>query len=270
MKASAKYKSYKDSGIEWIGSVPNNWDVKKLKYCCSINSYALQEETDPQLEIKYVDIGSVSQGKINKVESHLFKDAPFWARRLAQKGDTIVSTVRTYLKAISYIEEEYADCVFSTGFSILSPYDFFNSKFFSYSLQSYPFINEVVRYSKGVSFPTITSWELDNFNIAIPSKNEQEKIANFLDRKTAEIDQAITQKQRLIKLFKEQKAILIDRSVMGGLKPNINESSVKIDLIDKIQAHWKVVRLKTLIKKWIKAGLHNASIIQQRMTSGEF
>jgi len=87
----------KDSGVECIGKIPEHWEVKKLKYVARINCNALGEDTDPNLKFNYVDIGSVSfVNGIERTEKFLFKSAPSRARRVAKKGDTIISTVRTY------------------------------------------------------------------------------------------------------------------------------------------------------------------------------
>ena len=244
-----KYESYKDSGVEWLGEIPSHWNIKKLKFCCKSNVRVLPENAPPDLQIQYVDIGSVSQGKIERVEYHAFKDAPSRARRLAQRGDTIISTVRTYLKAISYIEEEYEDCIFSTGFAVLNPSNFFDSKFFSYLLQSEIFIDEVVRYSKGVSFPAITSLELGNLPVSIPNIEEQKRIVDFLDRTTADIDRAIAQKQRLIELLKEQKAIVINQAVTKGLNPNAPMRDSGVQWLGEIPEHWEVWRSKRLFNQ---------------------
>ena len=241
-----KYEAYRDSGIDWLKKIPNHWGTRKLKFCCKSNVRVLMENTPPDFQIKYVDISSVSQGKIERFEDHEFKDAPSRARRLAHEGDTIVSTVRTYLKAISYIDQEHADCVFSTGFAVLSPRKLFDKKFFSYILQSELFIGEVVRYSKGVSFPAITSSELGNFPVPIPDVGEQKRIVEFLDRKTAEIDEAIAHKQRLIELLQEQKAILINQAVTKGLNPKAPMRDSGVRWLGQIPKHWEVWRSKRL------------------------
>ncbi len=246
MLAFPKYESYKDSGVEWLGEIPSEWNTKKLKFCCKNNAFVLPETTHPDFQIRYVDIGSVTQGRIEKVECHTFKDAPSRARRLAREGDTIVSTVRTYLRAISYIEKEYADCVFSTGFSVLSPEGYFDKKFFSYLLQSELFIGEVVRYSKGVSFPAITSLELGNFPVPIPTIAEQKRIVEFLDRTTADIDRAISRKQRLIELLQEQKAILINQAVTKGLNPNVPMRDSGIEWLGEIPECWETITVKQI------------------------
>ena len=244
MQTLPQYKNYKDVEMTWVKKIPEHWGIKRLKFCCVLNSLTLPEETHPDQRISYVDIGAVSQGRINRVEHYLFKEAPSRARRLVNPGDTIVSMVRTYLKAISYVRAEHANCVFSTGFCTLSPNDSFDKKFFSYVIQSDPFIGEIVRHSDGVSFPAVTPWTLGNFLLPIPSVGEQSRIAEFLDRKTADIDKAIVQKQRLIERLHERKTILTNQAVTQGLNPDapMRDSSVK--WLNQIPRHWRVKRLK--------------------------
>jgi len=99
------YPEYKDSGVDWLGEVPGHWDVKRLKYMTSINDETLAESTPFDYEILYVDIGNVDSAKgITKKEPMVFEETPSRARRIVQNGDTIVSTVRTYLRAIAPIE----------------------------------------------------------------------------------------------------------------------------------------------------------------------
>lgn len=113
----------KDSGIEWIGEIPEHWEVKRLKNVCSTNNASLSDKTSKDFEFDYVDIGSVSfELGIHKTEKYTFQNAPSRARKIARLGDIIVSTVRTYLRAIDIINsEEKEKYIYSTGFAILSP-----------------------------------------------------------------------------------------------------------------------------------------------------
>jgi type I restriction enzyme S subunit len=112
----------KDSGVEWLGEVPAHWEVKPLKRWVRINERALGEKTDPEYEFGYVDIGSVKTGRLSKeLERMRFDAAPSRARRVLRRGETIISTVRTYLKAIWYVDEDASDLVASTGFAVLTP-----------------------------------------------------------------------------------------------------------------------------------------------------
>ena len=250
------YPTYKPSGVEWLGDIPSHWETQKLKFCSEMNGQTLPENTDPNLTISYVDIGSVSQGKIEQTEKLSFKNAPSRARRAARKGDTIISTVRTYLKAIAYVGENDAKNIFSTGFCVLSPNKKFHKGYFSYFSQSAPFVNEIVSYSKGVSFPAVTPVELGDLFIGVPPLPEQHRIATFLDQKTAEIDEAISKKQRLIELLKEQKAILINQAVTKGLNPNVPMRDSGVAWIGEVPAHWDILAIKRITSVPITDGPH--------------
>ena len=116
------YPKYKPSGVEWLGEVPEHWEVKRLKYTASINDEALPETTDPGFEMSYVDIRSVDLIRgIVTVEDMVFEDAPSRARRVVRDGDTIVSTVRTYLRAIAPIRNPASNTIVSTGFAVVRP-----------------------------------------------------------------------------------------------------------------------------------------------------
>ncbi|MDE3106500.1 MAG: restriction endonuclease subunit S, partial [Acidobacteriota bacterium] len=116
------YPSYKESGIEWIGSVPEHWEVKPICRVASCNDDSLPENVQPDQMLRYVDISSVNHTDgIAEVAEMRFADAPSRARRRAKTGDVVISTVRTYLKAVSAVTESYADCTYSTGFAVLRP-----------------------------------------------------------------------------------------------------------------------------------------------------
>jgi type I restriction enzyme S subunit len=98
------YPDTRDSGVEWLGEIPSHWKVMALKRATNINMETLPETTDPDYELQYIDIGNVdSLGKVHEIQDFVFEKAPSRARRIVRHGDTIVSTVRTYLKAVAYI-----------------------------------------------------------------------------------------------------------------------------------------------------------------------
>ena len=116
------YPAYKDSGVEWLGKVPEHWEVRRLKYWLGINRKVLPEDTNPGYTFRYVDIGSVAAGRLIESPKRLrFGDAPSRARRVVTHGDTIISTVRTYLKAVWHAENPQEFLVASTGFAVLTP-----------------------------------------------------------------------------------------------------------------------------------------------------
>ncbi|TAH40038.1 MAG: restriction endonuclease subunit S [Bacteroidetes bacterium] len=212
-----QYEKYKPIEFEWIGEIPSHWNVKKIKYTASINDDTLPETTDDNLAISYVDISSIDQGRVASKESYYFVDAPSRARRTVKDGDIIVSTVRTYLKAIARIKKPEVNLVVSTGFAVIRPYeivpDFLGNLFLSDFL-----ISEIISRSVGVSYPAINSSQIGEISIPIPPPPEQIAIANFLDEKTSQIDKLISNKKKLIELLKEERISIIAEAVNGKNK----------------------------------------------------
>lgn len=203
----------------WLGEVPANWSVKRLKYVSSINDEALPETTDPEYELLYVDIGSVDATEgIQKKEPVIFENAPSRARRIVRDGDTIVSTVRTYLRAVAPIEQPEENLVVSTGFAVVRPSGA-APRFLAYCLRSSYFIETVVSRSVGVSYPATNPTDVSCIEVPLPPIEEQKSIARFLDAKTAQIDTLVAKKRQLIDKLKEKRSALIARTVTRGLPP---------------------------------------------------
>ena len=184
---------------------------------CQCNLESLPENTKEDLEFDYVDISSVSYGKgITKTEHFTFKDAPSRARRKAQVGDILISTVRTYLRAIARVDEEHADCIFSTGFSVLKPKPHVNGDYLAFLLQTENFIHSVISHSKGVGYPAINSSQLMHLKVHYCNSMETQKnVARNLLRKCKEIDATIEEKQKQLEILSQYKQSLIYEVVTG-------------------------------------------------------
>ena len=214
------HPAMRDSGVKWLGEVPAHWDVKKLKYSVSINEEVLPETTDPSYEMSYVDISSVDQIQgIVAVEDIVFEDAPSRARRVVRDGDTIVSTVRTYLRAIAPVWNPADNTIVSTGFAVVRPRQV-SPAFLSYALRESGFIDAIVARSTGVSYPAVNASEIGTLPIPLPERDEQRAIANFLDSETSKIDTLVAKKRTLIQRLKEKRTALISRTVTCGLPPD--------------------------------------------------
>jgi type I restriction enzyme S subunit len=116
------YPAMKDSGVPWLGAVPEHWEVKPLKRWVTMNAAVLPETTSPNHEFRYIDIGAVGTGRLSHEPQKLrFETAPSRARRVLKVADTIVSTVRTYLKAVYFVDADADNLICSTGFVVLTP-----------------------------------------------------------------------------------------------------------------------------------------------------
>ena len=193
-----------------VGMIP-------LKYVVTYNDETLPDNTPSENEFDYIDIGSVFYGKgIVHKERMAFKNAPSRARRIVKNKDTIVSTVRTYLKAVALIENLSFPTVASTGFIVLRPREeMIDSYYLSYVVQSSIFVDEVEARSTGVSYPAISSTEIVDIKIPVPAIEEQINISNYLSRKCGCIDKSIEAKQQQLTTLEEYKKSLIYEYVTG-------------------------------------------------------
>jgi type I restriction enzyme S subunit len=201
----------------YVTDETKNWIWLRLKGIVTINDEALTEKTEDHFVIKYIDIGNVnSYGDIAEIQEYEFKDAPSRARRIVRKGDVIISTVRTYLKAITLIDFEEDNLIASTGFAVLRPKENVISEYLNFALRAEYFISSVIKNSYGVSYPAINSSTLSSLKIVIPKSTlEQQDIINKIKAETATIDTAIAKAEREIELIREYKEAMISEAVMG-------------------------------------------------------
>jgi type I restriction enzyme S subunit len=239
------YPAYKPSGADWLGDIPAHWEVRRLKFVASINPDSLPETTPKDYAFEYIDIGNVSSdGRVSAIQEYTFETAPTRARRKVQAGDTIISTVRTYLQAIAFIEDYLSNYIVSTGFAVLRPKENFHSRFLYYLVRSQVFVDAVMAHSSGVSYPAIAPTSLAGLWGLLPPLAEQRAIAEYLDRETAQIDALIAKKRALIDLLECQRTALISHAVTRGLNPAVPLKPSGVDWLGEIPAHWEVVPLK--------------------------
>ena len=236
------YPAYRPSGVEWIGDVPSDWEVKPIKIVATYNDDVLPDSMAADTPINYVDISAVSYAEgIGSTEEILFGFAPSRARRKAKAGDVVISTVRTYLKAVAAVDEAHADCVYSTGFAVLrARCGRIEPNFLKWLALNELFIQSVESHSEGLSYPAINAPELVNLKTVIPSFPDQALIASTLDRETKRIDSLIVKKTRFIELLKEKRQALITHAVTKGLDPNVKMKPSGVDWIGDVPDHWGV------------------------------
>ena len=167
-----------------------------LKSIAYINRSTLSEKTDPDTPIRYIDIGSVSKSGFNgEHQDFTFGAAPSRARRKLKDGSTIIATVRTYLKAVAFFDKPSKEEIVSTGFAVLDPKSDVDPHYLYYRVAADDFVQEVEANSVGVSYPAINPSDLGKLKLSISgTRDEQRKIANYLDSKTQTLDKILTAK----------------------------------------------------------------------------
>ena len=237
-----KYEKYKDSGK--IGKIPIGWNVVRLKNVVTCNDEVLSVNEKDDFSINYIEIGDVSleKGVSNYININI-KEAPSRARRIVKTNDIIVSTVRTYLKAISKIESNQNGFIVSTGFAVLRTkkieHDYLN-----FIVQNEDFISEIISMSVGASYPAINSIDLININIPLPPISEQTQIARYLDHQTGIIDALISKKEKLVELLKEKRLAIINEAVTKGLNPEAKMKDSGIEWLEEVPEEWEVSKIK--------------------------
>lgn len=176
-----------------------------------MNDKVLSESTDSGFEFEYVDISNVSEGNISEeVDTYAFKSAPSRARRVARSGDVVVSTVRTYLRAIAQVPDHMSSRIFSTGFAVLHPAEQTDPRYLAYAIGSRQIIDEIVAASFGVSYPAIQGSTLHRISVPWHEPAAQTAIADYLDRETGEIDAMLGKMNDLAQTLKTRRDAVID------------------------------------------------------------
>ncbi len=244
-RRSRSYASHRSTYVWGLASLPSHWKEKPLKHLARINPDKLADNTDPDYEIEYVDIGNVTlEAGIGSTEKHRFEGAPSRARRLVRDGDTIVSTVRTYLKAVAPIANPPGNLVVSTGFAVLRPGPDLVRGYLFRLAQSDVFVQRIMAHSVGVSYPAINASDIGKFAIPIPPLEEQRAIAAFLDRETAKIDELIAKKQLVVDRLLERRTAFVNRLVTEGLDADAERRPGCIVWLPAVPAHWQSKPLK--------------------------
>lgn len=243
-------RAMKDSGIEWIGEIPEGWESKRLKYIVSYNDESLGEDTDPDYEFDYIDIGSVEYGKgITQYQHMRFADSPSRARRVVRDKDVILSTVRTYLKAVATIDDRDNPQIASTGFIVLrAKKGQITPDYLHYSVLSNAFVSLVEAKSTGISYPAINASDVVEIKIPVPPIIEQRRIADYLNSECARIDAVIEQTRASIEEYKKLKQSLITQAVTKGIRPGRKMKDSGIEWVGEIPDEWEVRRIKTLFR----------------------
>jgi len=229
-----KYPAYKDSGAEWLGEIPENWASIRMKHL--FRDVSIKNKPNAELLSVTQDQGVVPR---TWVENRMvMPSGALESFKFIHKGDFAIS-LRSFEGGLEYC---YHDGIISPAYTVLKAQRNFDSQFYKYLFKSFSFVSELqtsvvgIRQGKNISYS-----ELSYSFIPIPPKEEQTAIAQFLDRKTALINQAIDIKEKQIELLKERRQILIHKAVTRGLNPNVKMKDSGVEWIGEIPEHWRNV-----------------------------
>lgn len=240
-------RAFKDSGIEWLGEIPEHWEVVKIKHIAEIitgKTPTLDSEwgdnmffitpTDCDLDKKYVSssLRKLSQNGIKNFDSLVIP-----------KNSILVTCIASIGKVAINLEEVITNQQIN---SVIPNADLVLPDFIFYQLlATMPFAE---RYFCGYSIlPILNKSEFSNIKIPLPPIEEQKAIADFLDSKCKLIETFIEKKQKLITLLNEKKQALINECVTKGLDKNVNFKDSGIEHLGAIPTHWEILKLKYVV-----------------------
>ncbi len=246
----SKYSTYKDSGIEWIGEIPEHWDRTKMKY--GVNQIS-ERDTPLREDIK---ISPENVESNTGVCLNLYSDYDGDGMKFT-KGDILFNKLRLYLKKILFTEYDG----YSLGeMIVLRTKENLNNKYFYYLIFNQGLIDLLDSQSTGIKMPRVSPETIINSNIPIPSTNEQQQIVAFLDYKTEKIDNLIGHKEKKIELLKEKRTALINHVVTKGLNPDVELKDSGIEWIGEIPIHYQMISIKFLVTTPVTDGPHETPV----------
>lgn len=196
----------KDSGIEWIGEIPQHWNIRRIKYSCSLINEKTQDKI-PYIELENIESLTGKQLSISSSE-------PESICSKFEKNDVLFNKLRPYL-AKCIIAEFSGKC--TSELLVLRNFRGDN-RYFKYLLLSPQLINEINMSTYGAKMPRANWSFIGNCKIPLPEQSVQSNIADYLDSVTSKIDEAIEKKQQLLILLQERKQIIINEVVTGKVK----------------------------------------------------
>ncbi len=249
-----KYDNYKDSGIEWIGEIPEHWEIQRLKHAFDLGTgLSITKENLIDKGVPCVNYGEIHSkcGFEVDINKHNLKcvDLDYLntsKKALMKQGEFIFADTSEDIEGSGNFTHIKRDGDIFAGYHTVTvrPLNIPNSLYFAFLFDSIDYRTQIRNSVKGIKVFSITQGILKNTFIWSPPLEEQTAIANYLDHKTTQIDHLITQKEQLIALLQEERTAVINQAVTKGLDPTVQLKDSGIEWLGEIPEHWEVKKLK--------------------------
>lgn len=241
------YPAYKDSGVDWLGEIPEGWEAVPLAALGRFSKGGGFSKSDLSLNgfpaVLYGDIYTKYNVSFKNAFRKVSRDVAKGTKQI-KDGDLLFAgsgeTIEDIGKCIAYLGNEI---VFAGGDIIIQSIKKGNALFISYVMNSWKAKGEVAKTAKGEIIVHTYASKLKGIKIPLPPLSEQTAIARFLEEKCTQLDRAVAQKQRMMALLQERKQVLIQQAVTRGLDPRVPMKDSGVDWIGQVPAHWEVRRV---------------------------
>lgn len=235
-----EYPSYKASGVEWLGDVPEHWNLKRF-------GYLFDENKKKNIGLKETNVLSLSYGNIkekNIDDNKGLLPESFETYQIIEPNNIVFrfTDLQNDKRSLRSAISKYHGIITSAYIAVKTKQnaDFYNYLFRAYDLQK-------VFYSMGEGMrQSLKMDELNKMPVVLPNKDEQKRIVAFLDTETARIDTLIAKQEKLIELLEEQRKSIISHAVTKGLNPNAPMKDSGVEWLGDVPEHWEVKKIKRI------------------------
>ena len=236
-------REYKDSGITWIGRIPQDWNTTKLG---SLYTQRNEKVSDKD----YAPLSVTMQGILPQLETAAKTDDGD-NRKLVKKGDFAINSRSDRRGSCGISPYDGSVSLINT---ILKPRGEMNPNFYNWLFHTSPFADEFYKWGHGIVDDLWTTrWqEMKNISVVIPSLEEQQHIADYLDKKCAEIDGLIELQEQMIAQLTDYKQSVITEAVTKGLNPNVEFVPSGVDWIGDVPKGWRIAQTRRIVRNHLQ------------------
>ncbi len=248
----SRYPEYKDSGVEWLGEVPEHWTSVAIKYMATdeksifIDGDWIESKDISGNEIRYITTGNVGEGKYKEQGSGYISSEKFYELNCTEvfPGDILISRLNPPIGRSCLVPDLESRIVTSVDNVIFRPDSCYSRDYLIYLFSCPEYFEHTGNIARGATMQRISRGLLGNIRVVTPPIAEQNSIAAFLYQETAKIDTLIAEQEQLIALLKEKRQAVISHAVTKGLDPNVKMKDSGIEWLGEVPVHWGVLPLK--------------------------
>lgn len=236
-------REMKNSGVEWLGKIPNHWRIRRIKNLFELrNEKNYEALEDVNLISLYTDKGVVQHSDLTETTGNKAVTADGY--KIVKEDDIVVNIILCWMGAVG---RSAYNGVTSPAYDVYKPLHDTNSKYYHYLFRTSQFNGECYRYGRGIMLMRWRTYstEFRAISVPLPPKDEQERIVEFLDKKLDDVDRLIGNVQTQIEKLKAYKQSLITEVVTKGLDSTVPMKNSGVEWIGEIPEKWSVVPLKS-------------------------
>ena len=268
-----RYPKYKESGVEWLGEVPDHWDVVRLKNVLQRRITDGPHTTPIFVDegVPFLSVDGIQDGELRFDGCRYISEADhaeYRTKALPKRDDLLMGKAASTGK-IARVKVDFEFSIWSPLALIRLDHAVSSPTFFEQSLKSPIAQAQIDNYCTANTQKNISMDDIPKLVLTRPPLEEQTQIAAFLDRETAKIDELVAEQRRLMELLKEKRQAVISHSVTKGLNPNAPMKPSGIEWLGDVPTHWDVERIK-FVTDSVKAGPFGSALTKDVYVSAGY